>query len=120
MTGTFINVAAVLAGTGIGLGAGTRLTERLQQRVLAGLGMVTLVIGVDLALAWGRDDTTAQTPIYVLGAILLGGLAGEPVSNEGPLRVELGALGRRLSLGSAALDLLLVAALVLMIWQPGG
>ena len=52
--------------------------------------------------------------------VLLGGLAGEPVSNEGPLRLELGALGRRLSLGSAALDLLLVAALVLMIWQPGG
>jgi hypothetical protein len=51
--------------------------------------------------------------------VLLGGLAGEPPSAEAR-RVELGLLGRRLSLGSAALDLLLVAALVLMIWQPGG
>jgi uncharacterized membrane protein YqgA involved in biofilm formation len=49
MTGTLINAGAVLAGTGIGLGAGTRLTDRLQQRVLAGLGLVTLVIGVQLA-----------------------------------------------------------------------
>jgi hypothetical protein len=52
--------------------------------------------------------------------VLLGGLAGEPVSTEGPRRVELGAVGRRLSLGSAVLDLLFVVALVLMIWQPGG
>jgi uncharacterized membrane protein YqgA involved in biofilm formation len=40
--------------------------------VLAGLGLVTLVIGVDLALAW--RDTSA---LYVVGAVLLGGLAGE-------------------------------------------
>ncbi|MEA2293717.1 MAG: uncharacterized protein QOE86_1356 [Solirubrobacteraceae bacterium] len=86
MTGTIINVGAVLAGTGIGLGAGTRLTERLQQRVLAGLGLVTLVIGVQLALAWNGKDTTAQTPLYVLGAILLGGLVGELLDLEG--RIE--------------------------------
>ena len=86
MTGTFINVGAVLAGTGIGLGAGTRLTDRLQERVLAGLGLVTLVIGVDLALAWGRAHTTAQTPLYVLGAILIGGLIGEALDLEG--RIE--------------------------------
>ena len=86
MVGTFINVGAVVAGTGVGLGAGARLTERLQQRVLAGLGMVTLVIGVQLALTWSGKDTTAQTPLYVLGAILLGGLVGEALDLEG--RVE--------------------------------
>ncbi len=52
--------------------------------------------------------------------VVLGGLAGEPVSGDAPHRVDLGPLGRRLSLGGAVLDLLLVAALVLMIWQPGG
>jgi hypothetical protein len=51
--------------------------------------------------------------------VVLGGLAGEPVSGEAPQRVDLGPLGRRLSLGGALVDLLLVAALVLMIWQPG-
>ena len=80
MTGTLINVAAILAGTLIGVLAGARLPEGLQRRVLAGLGLVTLVIGVDLALAW--RDTSA---LYVLGAVLLGGLAGEALGIEARL-----------------------------------
>jgi hypothetical protein len=97
MTGTIINVGAVLAGTGIGLGAGTRLTERLQQRVLAGLGLVTLVIGVQLALAWNGKDTTAQTPLYVLGAFLLGGLVGELLDLEGRIEAVGDGLQARLA-----------------------
>ena len=81
MTGTFINVAAVLAGTAVGVLLGGRLPAGLQQRVLAGLGLVTAVIGVDLALAW-RDTS----PLYVLGAILLGGLAGEAIGIEARLQ----------------------------------
>jgi uncharacterized membrane protein YqgA involved in biofilm formation len=85
VTGTFINVAAILAGTLIGVLAGARLAEGLQRRLLAGLGLVTLVIGVDLALAW--RDTSA---LYVLGAVLLGGLAGEALGIE----ARLARLGR--------------------------
>ena len=90
-TGTLINIATVLAGTVIGISAGSRLSESAQQRVLAGLGMVTLVIGVDLALAWGGKDTSTSTPLYVLGGILLGGLIGEALGIE--RRLE--ALGDR-------------------------
>jgi uncharacterized membrane protein YqgA involved in biofilm formation len=86
-TGTLINVAAVLAGTAIGVAVGGRLPAGLQQRVLAGLGLVTAVIGVDLALAW--RETSA---LYVLGAVLLGGLAGEALDIEG----RLSRLGDRL------------------------
>ena len=43
MVGTLINVGTVLAGTAIGTAVGPRLPERIQQRVLAGLGMITLV-----------------------------------------------------------------------------
>ena len=87
MTGIFINVGAVLAGTLVGWLVGSRLPAGLQERVLAGLGLVTLVIGVDLALAW-RDTN----PLYVMGGVLLGGLAGEA------LRIEdrLAGLGDRL------------------------
>ena len=77
MTGTFINVGTVLAGTLIGTLVGRRLPEGLQQRVMAGLGLVTLVIGVDAALAW--NDTS---PLYVLGGVLLGGLVGEAIGIE--------------------------------------
>ena len=86
-TGTLINVAAVLAGTAIGVALGGRLPPGIQQRVLAGLGLVTAVIGVDLALAW--RETSA---LYVLGAVLLGGLAGEALDVEG----RLSRLGDRL------------------------
>jgi hypothetical protein len=77
LTGTWINVGAVLAGTLLGVLVGSRLPAGLQQRVLAGLGLVTLVIGVDLALSW-RDTN----PLYVLGAVLLGGVVGESLGIE--------------------------------------
>jgi uncharacterized protein len=80
LTGTAINMAAILAGTLVGVLVGGRLPEGLQRRVLAGLGLVTLVIGVDLALAW--RDTSA---LYVLGGVLLGGLAGEALGIEARL-----------------------------------
>jgi uncharacterized membrane protein YqgA involved in biofilm formation len=85
VTGTVINVAAILAGTLIGVLAGGRLPEGLQRRVLAGLGLVTLVIGVDLALAWRETNA-----LYVLGAVLLGGLTGEALRIEARL-AQLGA-----------------------------
>jgi len=77
LTGTFINVGTVLLGTLIGTVVGSRLPGSLQERVMAGLGLVTLVIGVDLALAW-RDTN----PLYVLGGVLLGGLVGEAIGIE--------------------------------------
>lgn len=77
MTGTFINVGTVLAGTLVGTLVGGRLPEGLQQRVMAGLGLVTLVIGVDSALAWNETN-----PLYVLGGILVGGLVGEAIGIE--------------------------------------
>ena len=80
MTGTFINVGAILAGTFLGVVLGGRMPEGLQRRVLAGLGLVVLVIGVDLALAW-RDTS----PLYVLGGVLLGGMAGEALGIEARL-----------------------------------
>ncbi|MEJ7818622.1 MAG: DUF554 domain-containing protein [Thermoleophilaceae bacterium] len=77
MTGTLINVGAVLIGSAVGTTAGSRLPGSLQQRVLAGLGLITLVIGVDNALEWSHTD-----PLYVLGGVLVGGLVGEAIGIE--------------------------------------
>lgn len=87
MTGTFINVGTVLLGTLVGTLLGARLPEGMQQRVLMGLGMATLVLGVDNALEW--RDTNA---LYVIGGVILGGLAGEALGIEDRLE----AAGRRL------------------------
>jgi uncharacterized protein len=82
VTGTWINIGTVLLGTLLGVTVGERLTESAQQRVLFGLGLVTLVIGVGLALSWSGPGTTRGTPLYVLAGILLGGLIGEALGIE--------------------------------------
>jgi uncharacterized membrane protein YqgA involved in biofilm formation len=81
LTGTFINVGAILAGTAFGCLVGSRLPGSMHERVMAGLGLVVLVIGVDNALAW-RDTN----PLYVLGGVLLGGLVGEVIGIEDALQ----------------------------------
>jgi uncharacterized membrane protein YqgA involved in biofilm formation len=92
VTGTLINVGTILAGTLVGVRLGGRLPKDVQDRVLAGLGLVTLVIGVDLALAW-RDTN----PLYVLGGVLLGGIAGEALGIERRLAGLGDRIQRRLS-----------------------
>jgi uncharacterized membrane protein YqgA involved in biofilm formation len=77
LTGTFINVGTILLGTAIGLLLGHRLPSSMQERVMMGLGLVTLVLGIDNALQW-RDTN----PLIVFGAVLLGGLIGEWIDIE--------------------------------------
>jgi len=94
VTGTFLNVGTVLAGTLLGTLAGGRLPEGIRQRVLAGLGLVTLVIGVDSALAWNDAN-----PLFVLGGVLLGGIAGEAIGIERRLEGIGGRIQRAVSRG---------------------
>jgi uncharacterized protein len=70
MLGTAINVGSILAGSVIGVSIGSRLPERMRQTVLNGLGLLTLLVGLQMALGTGNV-------LIVLGAILLGGLLGE-------------------------------------------
>jgi uncharacterized membrane protein YqgA involved in biofilm formation len=94
LTGTLINVAAILLGTAAGLLLGHRLPAALQERVMMGLGLVTLVLGIDNALAW-RDTN----PIIVFGAVLLGGLLGEAIGIERRLGQLGDAIQARVSRG---------------------
>jgi hypothetical protein len=70
MTGTLINVGTVLAGGTAGLFLHRALPERFQRIVLHGLGLITILLGLQMALK------TANIFI-VLGSLLLGGLLGE-------------------------------------------
>ena len=70
MTGTFLNIATVLIGGALGLLFGARLPARFRETVVAGLGLFTAAIGLDLFL-----DT--RSAIVVLGSLLLGGVIGE-------------------------------------------
>lgn len=70
MTGTFLNIATVLIGGALGLLFGARLPARFRETVVAGLGLFTAAIGLDLFL-----DT--RSAIVVLASLLLGGVIGE-------------------------------------------
>jgi hypothetical protein len=70
MTGTIINIIAVLLGGGLGLLFGARLPERLKATVIAGLGLFTAAIGMQMFLK-------TENPLIVLGALLTGALLGE-------------------------------------------
>ena len=97
MTGTLINVGTVLAGTLAGTLAGGRLPQGVHQRVLFGLGMVTLVLGIDNALAWREEPK--RLILTVMFSILLGGIIGELLKIEDRLSALGDRLQRRLARG---------------------
>jgi hypothetical protein len=84
MTGTLINMGAIIAGTAIGSLAGSRLPSRMRRIVLYGIGLVVLLIGFQMAVR-------TQNVLAVLGAILIGGIIGELLRIEDRLE-QLGTL----------------------------
>ena len=70
MTGTFINVGTVLVGGILGLLFGARVPERLKATVVAGMGLFTAGIGLQMFLKTGNA-------IIVLCSLIIGALLGE-------------------------------------------
>jgi uncharacterized membrane protein YqgA involved in biofilm formation len=93
--GTGINVAAVVLGTAVGALIGHRLPERIRRTVIAALGLVTLALGIDGALEMFREPLrsfSSASVLFVMGSVLLGGVAGEVLGIEDGLE----GLGERL------------------------
>ena len=86
-TGTLLNLATVLAGGLLGTFLGDRLPPRLRENVVAGVGLFVGVMGVKFAI-----DTASL--LYLLGAILIGGIVGSLAGFERRLN-ELGAAIQR-------------------------
>lgn len=100
--GTVLNMATVLVGSGVGVALRGRLPERTRSTVTDGLGLVTLVIGgLNVAAlsdpAFARAVSSGGTLLVVLGAVLVGGVAGSLLRVEERLEAVGGALQRRLS-----------------------
>jgi uncharacterized membrane protein YqgA involved in biofilm formation len=88
--GTLVNVAAVLVGSSVGLLLGHRLPSRTRETVTDALGLVTLLIAALGARAVTAPSLEAavggSAPVLiVLGALLLGGIAGSLVDIEARL-----------------------------------
>jgi uncharacterized protein len=103
--GTLVNMATVLVGSSLGLLLGHRLPARTRETVTDALGLVTLLIA-SLATAEVSSDAlgaavgSSAPVLIVLGALLLGGIAGSLVDIEARLEQFGDWLRVRLSRGS--------------------
>ncbi len=70
ISGTLLNTATVLIGGMLGLIVGGRLPERLQTIIIGGVGLLTLLIGV-------QNGLLTQNVLVLLASILIGGIIGE-------------------------------------------
>jgi hypothetical protein len=94
MTGTLLNVITVLIGALLGVWLGARFPERMRQTVMAGLGIMTLIVGVGMALPGNA--------LIVLFSLLIGGILGELLDIDGKLNALGQWLEARFSRGEEA------------------
>lgn len=104
--GTVVNVGAILIGSVLGVLLGHRLPERTRVAVTDALGLVTLVIAAYNVVALddaGFTDAvgTAAPLLIVLGALLIGGIAGSLLRIESRLESVGGTIQRRLGNSAA-------------------
>lgn len=84
--GTVANVVAVAVGAGVGLLFGSRIPERTRDLITATLGLVTLVLGISSAASLNSDALASVVGkgglLVVIGALLVGGIAGSALRIE--------------------------------------
>ena len=77
-SGTWINAATVLAGTGLGLLLRGKLPAPMQRIIVQGVALVTLFIGVNMAGSLGQASVGRLDGVILgLVTIIAGGLLGE-------------------------------------------
>jgi uncharacterized membrane protein YqgA involved in biofilm formation len=93
LSGTLLNAATVLIGGVLGTVLGDRLPERLRENVVRGVGLFVTAMGVKFAI-----DTTNL--LFMLGAILLGGIIGSLIGVDARLNQLGEALQHRFARGT--------------------
>jgi uncharacterized membrane protein YqgA involved in biofilm formation len=98
MYGFIVNTITVIGGSLLGLLAGGRLQEKYKSIVLTSLGLITILIGVKMAIK-------TQEVLIVVGSLVAGGLIGEWLGIERKLE-KLGDYLKRKA-GSSGKDFVL-------------
>ena len=85
--GTVVNMTTVLLGTALGVLVGHRLRQHTRDVVTDALGLVTLLIAGSAATSvadpdWSRAVGDSAPMLIVLGALVLGGIAGSLLNIE--------------------------------------
>lgn len=92
ITGTIINVVAVVLGSLLGLLFHARLPQRFVKTLFQGIGLFTIVLGIYMALR-------AEAWILVILSIILGGLLGELLRLEDWFESLATRIGKRFKIG---------------------
>ena len=95
LSGTLLNAATVLIGGILGTVLGDRMPERLRENVVRGVGLFVTAMGVKFAV-----DTSNL--LFMLGAILVGGIIGSLIGVDARLNQLGEMLQRRFARGRAS------------------
>jgi len=74
-----LNVATVVIGGTLGTLLGNRLPEKMRETVLHGLGLMTLVVGISMAI-------TTRNILILLFSLMIGGILGEALAIDAGLQ----------------------------------
>lgn len=111
MTGTVLNVAAVLVGGGLGTLAGARLPEGMRETAMNAIGIFTLLIGVANFLEY-------DNPLVPLASVVAGLVVGEALGVDRGLKRFGDYLERRLSKGESPVSRAFVTTSLLFCVGP--
>lgn len=75
MTGTIVNVVAIIVGSIVGIFFKERFPRKMQQTVMQGLGLAVILIGIQMALQ-------TKNVLIVIFSLVLGGVLGEIIDIE--------------------------------------
>jgi uncharacterized membrane protein YqgA involved in biofilm formation len=96
ISGTLLNAATVLIGGLLGTVVGDRLPERLRENVVRGVGLFVIAMGLKFAI-----DTSNL--LFMLGAILLGGIVGSLIGVDARLNQLGETLQKRFARGGTSI-----------------
>jgi len=95
LSGTLLNAATVLIGGLLGTALGDRLHAKLRENVVRGVGLFVLAMGVKFAI-----ETSSL--LFMLGAMLLGGILGSLAGVDARLTQLGDSLQRRFTRGTTS------------------
>jgi uncharacterized membrane protein YqgA involved in biofilm formation len=98
--GTFINLATVSLGGIAGVFIGDRLSERMRETVMQGIGLVTVAVAVVGFEPLFDPDDGLKRFVIMIGAVILGAIGGESLRLEDRLE----SVGERLKRRFGASD----------------